>query len=85
MTFIEAEKGKFSVSFLAFSQPENVLLNITFCVIPYLLDQMPRLLFISSRNFVRLLFESGDYSTKMAFIEICKGKGFQKSKFYNIN
>ena len=27
--------------------------------IPYLLDQTPRLLFISSRNFVRLLFESG--------------------------
>ena len=27
--------------------------------VPYLLDQTPRLLFISSRNFVRLLFESG--------------------------
>ena len=29
--------------------------------IPYLLDQMPRLLYISSCNFVRLLFESGVY------------------------
>ena len=28
-------------------------------ILPYLLDQTPRLLFISSRNFVRLLFESG--------------------------
>ena len=28
----------------------------------YLPDQTPRLLFISSRNFVRLLFESGYYS-----------------------
>ena len=27
--------------------------------VPYLLDQTSRLLFISSRNFVRLLFESG--------------------------
>ena len=32
------------------------------CVhIPYSLDQTPRLLFISARNFVRLLFESGGY------------------------
>ena len=29
--------------------------------VPYLLDQTPWLLFISSRNFVRLLFESGVY------------------------
>ena len=29
--------------------------------IPYLLDQTPRLLFISSHNFVWLLFESGVY------------------------
>ena len=29
--------------------------------IPYSLDQMPRLLFISSLEFVRCLFESGDY------------------------
>ena len=29
--------------------------------LPYLLDQTPRLLFISLRNFVRLLFESGVY------------------------
>ena len=35
--------------------------------IPYLLDQMPRLLFISSINFVWLLFKSGDYS-RAAFI-----------------
>jgi len=33
-----------------------------FDVILYSLDQMPRLLFISSRNFVWLLFESGYYS-----------------------
>ena len=33
--------------------------NIALQVIPYLLDQTPRLLFISPRNFVRLLFESG--------------------------
>ena len=56
--------------------------------ISYLLDQMPRLLFISSRNFVWLLFESGYYS-RAAFIKLsgigkifCKCKCF---KFYNIN
>ena len=35
--------------------------------IPYSLDQTPRLLFISSPEFVRRLFESGDYSRE-AFI-----------------
>ena len=35
--------------------------------IPYSLDQTPRLLFISSPEFVRRLFESGDYS-RVAFI-----------------
>ena len=30
--------------------------------IPYSLDQTPRLLFISSPEFMRRLFESGDYS-----------------------
>ena len=35
--------------------------------IPYSLDQTPRLLFISSSEFVRRLFESGDYS-RAAFI-----------------
>ena len=37
--------------------------------IPYLLDQMLRLLFFSSRNFVRLLFESG-YYLRAAFIKL---------------
>ena len=57
--------------------------------LPYLLDQTPRLL--SSRNFVRLLFESGYYS-RAAFIKLsgiseifCKCKGFEKSQFYKIN
>ena len=35
--------------------------------IPYSLDQTPRLLFISSPEFVRRLFESGDY-WRAAFI-----------------
>ena len=37
--------------------------------IPYSLDQTLRLLFISLINFVRLLFESGDYS-RAAFISL---------------
>jgi len=37
--------------------------------IPYSLDQTPWLLFISSRNFVRLLFEIGYYS-RAAFIKL---------------
>ena len=40
---------------------------ILFSCIPYSLDQTPRLLFISSSEFVRRLFESGDYS-RAAFI-----------------
>ena len=62
--------------------------------IPYSLDQTPRLLFISSRNFVRLLFESG-YYLRAAFIKLsavsgigkifCKCKGFEKSQLYKIN
>ena len=37
--------------------------------LPYSLDQTPRLLFISSRNFVQLLLESGYYS-RVAFIKL---------------
>ena len=78
-------------SFIAMS---GVACRRLWCVwleIPYLLDQTPRLLFISSRNFVRLLFESGYYS-RAAFIKLsgigkifCKCKGFEKSQFYKIN
>ena len=57
----------------------------------YSLDQTPRLLSISSHNFVRLLFKSGYYS-RVAFIKLsgiskifCKCKGFEKSQFYKIN
>ena len=39
-------------------QPPCFSIGIVF-LLPYLLDQTPRLLFISLRNFVRLLFESG--------------------------
>ena len=59
--------------------------------VPYLLDQTPRLHFISSRNFVRLLFESG-YKSRAAFIKLSvigktfvKCKGFEKSRFCKIN
>ena len=37
--------------------------------LPYSLDQTPRLLFISSRNFVQLLLKSGYYS-RVAFIKL---------------
>ena len=48
--------------------------------VPYLLDQTPRLHFISSRNFVRLLFESG-YKSRAAFIKLSViGKTFVKCK-----
>ena len=53
--------------------------------IPYLLDQMPQLLYISLCNFVRLLFESGNKS-RVAFIKLSvigktsrNYKGFEKS------
>ena len=45
--------------------------------VPYLLDQTPRLLIISSRNFVRLLFENG-YCSRAAFI---KPKGSKQMSF----
>ena len=66
----------------------KVLLENTEVILPCLLNRMPRLLFISSCNFVRLLFESGYYS-RAVFIKlsgICKiswkSKGFEKIQFY---
>ena len=59
--------------------------------ITYFLDQTPWLLFISSRNFVRLLFKSS-YYLRAAFIKLCvlgkifrNYKGFEKSQFYMEN
>ena len=52
---------------LCFTYTNSLALVINFDNLPYSLDQTPRLLFISPPEFVRRLFESGDYS-RAAFI-----------------
>ena len=47
----------------------------------YLLDQTPQLLFISSPNFVRLLFKSG-YYLRAAFIKL---RGIATATFADID
>ena len=54
-------------------------------ILPYSLDHTPRLLLISQRDFVWLLFKSGDYlrAVFINFTNNCKGKGCEISQFHN--